>query len=77
MPSEDAVCNAVLGFVTEGAYPEENVVVAEFPATALAKELELIAQAREQVEVSSCRCDLIPGSLLIPWLANCLNCLDL
>ncbi|OQE27315.1 hypothetical protein PENSTE_c004G07060 [Penicillium steckii] len=50
MPSEDEVCQAVLGFVTDGAYPEENVVAAEFPATALAKELELIAQAREQVE---------------------------
>ena len=51
MPSEDEVCQAVLGFVTDGAYPEENVVAAEFPATALSQELELIAQAREQVEV--------------------------
>lgn len=49
--SEAEVCQAVLGFVTEGTYPEENVVAAEFPTTALAKELELISQAREQVEV--------------------------
>lgn len=50
-PSEDEVCQAVLSFVTDGTYPEENVVAAEFPAAALAKELELISQAREQVEV--------------------------
>lgn len=50
-PSEGQVCQAVLSFVTDGTYPEENVVAAEFPATALAKELELISQAREQVEV--------------------------
>jgi len=56
MPSEDEVCQAVLGFVKDGAYPEENVVAAEFPATALAKELELIAQAREQVEVCHFHC---------------------
>lgn len=49
--SEGEVCQAVLNFVTEGAYPEENVVAAEFPTTALAKELELISKAREQVEV--------------------------
>ncbi|KAF3388942.1 Ribosome biogenesis protein ytm1 [Penicillium rolfsii] len=49
-PSEGEVCQAVLSFVTDGTYPEENVVAAEFPATALAKELELISQAREQVE---------------------------
>jgi centromere/kinetochore protein ZW10 len=52
MSSENEVCQAVLGFVTEGVYPEENVVAAEFPATALSQELELIAQAREQVEAS-------------------------
>ena len=50
-PSEGEVCQAVLSFVTDGTYPEENVVAAEFPAAALAKELELISQAREQVEV--------------------------
>ncbi|KAJ5725699.1 uncharacterized protein N7483_007056 [Penicillium malachiteum] len=48
--SESDICQAVLGFVTEGAYPEENVVAAKFPAAALAKELELISQAREKVE---------------------------
>lgn len=50
--SEGELCPAVLNFVTEGTYPEENVVAAEFPTTALAKELELISQAREQVEVN-------------------------
>lgn len=49
--SEEQVCQAVLSFVTEGAYPEEKVVAAEFPTTALARELELIARATEQVEV--------------------------
>ncbi|KAJ5938710.1 Retrograde transport protein Dsl1 C-terminal [Penicillium verhagenii] len=48
--SESEICQAVLGFVTEGAYPDEKVVAAKFPAAALAKELELISQAREQVE---------------------------
>ncbi|KAJ5610459.1 hypothetical protein N7510_007178 [Penicillium lagena] len=48
--SEEQVCQAVLGFVTEGVYPEEKVVAGEFPTTALARELELIAQATEQVE---------------------------
>lgn len=48
---EGEVCQAVLNFVTEGVYPEEEVVAAEFPTTALAKELELISKAREQVEV--------------------------
>ncbi|KAJ6002631.1 Retrograde transport protein Dsl1 C-terminal [Penicillium sp. IBT 35674x] len=48
--SEGEICQAVLGFVTEGTYPEEKVVAAKFPAVALAKELELISQAREQVE---------------------------
>jgi centromere/kinetochore protein ZW10 len=41
----------VLGFVTEGTYPEEKVVASKFPATALTRELELICKAREQVEV--------------------------
>ena len=50
--SESEISQAVLGFVTEGTYPEETVVAANFPAAALAKELELIAQARERVEVS-------------------------
>lgn len=49
--SEDDISQAVLGFVTEGAYPEETVVAAKFPTAALAKELKLISQAREQVEV--------------------------
>lgn len=53
--SEGEVCQAVLDFVTEGTYPEEKVVAAKFPATALAKELELISKAREGVEVSTHR----------------------
>ncbi|KAJ5907429.1 hypothetical protein N7495_000111 [Penicillium taxi] len=48
--SETEVCEAVLGFVTDGAYPEEKVVAAEFPASALATELQLISKAREEVE---------------------------
>lgn len=50
---DDGLCQAVLGFVTEGTYPDENVVAAEFAPAALARELELIAKAREQVEVQS------------------------
>lgn len=50
--SESEVSQAVLSFVTDGVYPEEKVVAAEFPAEALEKELELISKAREQVEVS-------------------------
>lgn len=53
--SEGELCQAVLDFVTEGTYPEEKVVAAKFPATALAKELELISKAREEVEVSTHR----------------------
>ncbi|KAJ5105495.1 hypothetical protein NUU61_002842 [Penicillium alfredii] len=48
--SEEEVCQAVLGFVADGTYPEEKVVAAEFPAAALAKELALISKAREQAE---------------------------
>ena len=47
----EELCQAVLGFVTEGTYPEESVVAGNFPAAALARELELISKAREQVEV--------------------------
>lgn len=50
--ADGEICQAVLNFVTEGAYPEETVVAAEFPTTALGKELELIYKAREQVEVN-------------------------
>ncbi|KAJ5502284.1 hypothetical protein N7463_005158 [Penicillium fimorum] len=46
----EELCQAVLGFVTEGTYPEESVVAGKFPAAALARELELISKAREQVE---------------------------
>ncbi|KAJ5673821.1 Retrograde transport protein Dsl1 C-terminal [Penicillium macrosclerotiorum] len=48
--SEDELCQAVLNFVTDGAYPEETLVAAQFPAAALTKELELISKARKQVE---------------------------
>lgn len=49
---EIEVCQSVLDFVTEGTYPvSENVAGSEFPASALAKELEMISKAREQVEV--------------------------
>ncbi|CAG8396867.1 unnamed protein product [Penicillium salamii] len=47
---DEALCQAVLGFVTEGTYPDENVVAGNFTPAALAKELELISKAREQVE---------------------------
>ena len=47
----EELCQAVLGFVAEGTYPEESVVAGKFPAAALARELELISKAREQVEV--------------------------
>lgn len=50
--ADGEICQAVLDFVTEGVYPEETVVAAEFPTTALGKELELISKAREQVEVN-------------------------
>lgn len=53
--SEEEVCQAVLGFVADGTYPEEKVVAAEFPAAALAKELALISKAREQAEVRESR----------------------
>ncbi|KAF7592873.1 hypothetical protein BBP40_012285 [Aspergillus hancockii] len=49
--AEQEICQSVLDFVTEGTYPtSENVIAAEFPVSALAKELELISKAREQVE---------------------------
>ncbi|KAL4736859.1 hypothetical protein BDV11DRAFT_207262 [Aspergillus similis] len=50
-PTEEEICEAVLNFVSEGTYPDsEQVVAAEFPLSALAKELELITQARDEVE---------------------------
>ncbi|GES62533.1 centromere/kinetochore protein zw10 [Aspergillus terreus] len=51
MVSEQDICSSVLEFVTEGGYPaSERVVAAEFPVSALAKELDLLGKAREQVE---------------------------
>lgn len=51
--SDDQVCHALLDFVTDGTYPgSENVIVSEFSASALSKELDLISDARERVEVS-------------------------
>jgi centromere/kinetochore protein ZW10 len=50
---DEELCQAVLGFVAEGTYPEDNVVASKFPAAALARELELISKARTQVEVWS------------------------
>lgn len=55
----EELCQAVLGFVTEGTYPEESVVAGKFPAAALARELELISKAREQVEVRNLQCPSI------------------
>ncbi|KAB8199996.1 hypothetical protein BDV34DRAFT_217579 [Aspergillus parasiticus] len=49
--SEQEICQSVLGFVMEGTYPtSENVIAAEFPVSALAKELGLISKARKEVE---------------------------
>jgi centromere/kinetochore protein ZW10 len=53
MAAEKEICQSVLDFATDGTYPtSENVIAAEFPVSALAKELDLISKAREQVEVS-------------------------
>jgi centromere/kinetochore protein ZW10 len=50
--SEQKITQSVLNFVTEGTFPgSEDVVSSVFPTSALAKELELISNAREQVEV--------------------------
>ncbi|KAL2808114.1 hypothetical protein BJX63DRAFT_424877 [Aspergillus granulosus] len=50
-PSEQEISKAVLDFATEGTYPgSEQIVAAEFPLSALSKELELLTQARDQVE---------------------------
>ncbi|KAF4216739.1 hypothetical protein CNMCM8980_007267 [Aspergillus fumigatiaffinis] len=49
--SEQKICQSVLDFVAEGTFPgSEDVVSSVFPTSALAKELELISNAREQVE---------------------------
>ncbi|KAL5003879.1 hypothetical protein BDV10DRAFT_180400 [Aspergillus recurvatus] len=49
--SEKEICKAVLDFASEGTYPDsEQVVAAEFPLSGLSKELELITQARNEVE---------------------------
>lgn len=51
---EQKIYESVLDFVTEGTFPgSEDVVSSLFPTSALAKELELISNAREQVEVRS------------------------
>lgn len=60
----EELCQAVLGFVTEGTYPEESVVAGKFPAAALARELELISKAREQVEVQNLQCLIYSRRLL-------------
>ncbi|GFF28747.1 centromere/kinetochore protein zw10 homolog [Aspergillus udagawae] len=49
--SEQKIYQSVLDFVTEGTFPgSEDVVSSVFPTSALATELELISNAREQVE---------------------------
>ncbi|KAL3450658.1 hypothetical protein BJX65DRAFT_293878 [Aspergillus insuetus] len=49
--SQQEIFKAVLDFATDGTYPEsEQVVAAEFPLSAVSKELELITQARDKVE---------------------------
>lgn len=68
MSQATEISQAVLGFVTEGVYPEEKIVAAKFPAAALVTELDLISQAREQVEVSSAPYD-IPA--FTPYLGLC------
>ncbi|KAL4878499.1 hypothetical protein BJY04DRAFT_209193 [Aspergillus karnatakaensis] len=51
-PPEKEICKAVLDFASEGTYPDsEQVVAAELSLPALAKELDLITQARDQVEI--------------------------
>ncbi|KAL4781189.1 hypothetical protein BJX76DRAFT_350336 [Aspergillus varians] len=46
------MCKAVLDFAADGTYPDsEQVVAAEFPLSALSKELQLITQARDLVEI--------------------------
>lgn len=51
-PSENEICKALLDFAAEGTYPDsENIVAANVPSSAISKELELITQARDQVEV--------------------------
>jgi centromere/kinetochore protein ZW10 len=51
---EQKIYESVLDFVTEGTFPgSEDVISSLFPTSALAKELELISNAREQVEVRS------------------------
>jgi centromere/kinetochore protein ZW10 len=63
--SEQEIFNAVLDFATEGTYPgSEQVVAAEFPLSAVSKELELITQARDKVEVSTVT-EVAPISLVI------------
>ncbi|CAG8188527.1 unnamed protein product [Penicillium olsonii] len=49
--ADEGLCQAVLGFVTEGTYPDDNVVAGNLAPAALARELELISKAREQVEL--------------------------
>ncbi|KAL4798924.1 hypothetical protein BDV19DRAFT_356420 [Aspergillus venezuelensis] len=50
-PSESEISKAVLDFAAEGTYPDsENIVAADVSLSALSKELELITQARDQVE---------------------------
>ncbi|CAL00686.1 hypothetical protein CBS63078_2386 [Aspergillus niger] len=49
--SEQDISQSVLNFVTDGTYPvSEQIVASDFPSSFLAKELELISKAREQVE---------------------------
>ncbi|KAL4949337.1 hypothetical protein BDW69DRAFT_76524 [Aspergillus filifer] len=49
--SESEISKAVLDFAAEGTYPDsEGIVAADVPLSALSKELELITQARYQVE---------------------------
>jgi centromere/kinetochore protein ZW10 len=52
MVSEGQLCQSVLDFVTQSAYPDsEDVIASELPASALPEALHSISRAREQAEV--------------------------
>ncbi|WEW61335.1 ribosome biogenesis protein ytm1 [Emydomyces testavorans] len=51
VPSKDAVCQALLKFVTDGQFPDsESLVATEFPLEIIPKELHELARAKKEVE---------------------------
>ncbi|KAK2812476.1 hypothetical protein FQN50_001477 [Emmonsiellopsis sp. PD_5] len=68
---DNAVSQALLKFLTDGSFPEtEDLVSAEFPPTAAAKQLSQISKAREEVKNEICALSQESASDVDGWISQ-------